>query len=85
MKPDQFSPFSNGSEYRYWKERNCERCTKDYDSKTGKSHCPLEEAIAQAAAGDGTIPRAIADRIGVVAESYAHLGACKELEPADEA
>lgn len=77
-----FRPFSNGSEYRYWKERNCETCTKDFDEQTGKSRCELEEAIAFAAFGDGTIPRAIADRIGVVEKPYAHLGACLEIAPA---
>lgn len=58
--------FSNGSEYTYWQEHNCCRC-KLYkpDSELGTG-CPIEEAIALAAATNGKVTEEMAKRMGKI-------------------
>ena len=48
MKPnDRFDPFSNGTEYHLWLERNCEGCRKyNPEATSSKNGCPMEVAIA---------------------------------------
>lgn len=85
----RFSPFSNGSEYDGFLAGNCGRCRLRYDDSKppiNPAHpwegpCSMENALSAAAASDGTIDRALAERIGIVVEPYEHLGPCKELKP----
>jgi hypothetical protein len=60
-----YRPFSNGTAFMQWTEGNCERCWKSKVSETTqRSRCPMENAIARGACGDGTIPQRIAKRLG---------------------
>jgi hypothetical protein len=57
MNP-RFSPFPNGTSLMIWSGRNCDQCVKRYDKtkhRKGRSECDIENAIALAAASDGTI------------------------------
>jgi len=63
-------PFSCGTQYGDWRDRNCDRCSKgqSYDAETdswGPWRCPLERALSEAALGDGTVSRSVARRIGL--------------------
>lgn len=54
----RFALFPNGTSFMFWRERNCDRCVKDYDEQKhtgGMSNCDLENAISLASATDGTI------------------------------
>lgn len=75
-----FRPFSNGTEHLDWCVANCELCAKSYDHEARDWRCDLERAIDEGNCIDGTIPMAIAERIGVVAEPFPHLGPCKEKQ-----
>lgn len=57
-------PFANGFEYYAWIERNCGRCVRFTPEPT----CEIEEALALACLGTGTISREIADRVGYAPE-----------------
>jgi len=64
-----FRPFSNGTEYQDWLDRNCDRCQRrkldgDYIPKRG--NCKLENALSYACVCDGTIPQDVAEQIGVI-------------------
>ena len=63
-------PFSNGSEYRVWRARNCDVCKKDYDwgGKPGSGingKCFAEEKLAMAYLSDGEINEPTAKFIGI--------------------
>jgi hypothetical protein len=79
-----FRPFSNCYESLAWRDRNCARCTKDFDDWNWSDDpvCPMEEAISMtmSAVSHGDIPLHLAERIGIVEEPHRHLGACKEFE-----
>lgn len=51
---EELIPFSNGSEFMDWQERNCCQCKKYVllDVEAGISTCPIAEAIAENACGD---------------------------------
>lgn len=70
--------FSCGSEYLDWQDRNCHRCVKDYVPETEAAPCELENAIAGAAVGDGTIPDELAERLKV--GIYGPARECPERE-----
>lgn len=56
MSEPSYSIFSNGSSHMMWMDRNCDRCWKStVNEKTGKSRCPMENAIGFGAASDGTL------------------------------
>lgn len=74
--------FSNGTEFDVWSERNCERCSKMYDPETLESLCDLEVAIFEAGAGDGTVSKEIADRLGWKPNDVGHDGRCPEFDAA---
>ncbi len=53
-------PFSNGSEYRAWRDKNCSVCKKKYDytNPDGSPYnpeCFAEEEIARACVSSGEI------------------------------
>ena len=59
-------PFSNGSEYRAWRSKNCDVCKKDYDSsKLHNLLCSAEESVAYAYVSDGEINEPTAKFIGI--------------------
>lgn len=65
-------PFSNGSEYTSWLQRNCYRCPK-------QNACDLEYALSSACVLDGTITPQIASRLGYSDAVRATLGwPCRE-------
>jgi hypothetical protein len=59
-------PFSNGTEFMIWRERNCDRCKKDMEIIAGEyiSHCDIEDALSFASVTDGMISNEIAERMG---------------------
>ena len=56
-------PFSNGGEYRFWLEHNCEGCKK-YQTDPGKKPCPIEDALCMASIMDGEIKESVWKRMG---------------------
>jgi hypothetical protein len=71
LPTDTFQPFSNGTEYGWWMERNCERgqgCRAyNPQASTSRDGCPMEVAIANAAASDGQMKGAHGLRCGLLA------------------
>lgn len=81
MTDTTFAPFSNGSEYRAWRSRNCDTCAKDYVEGNQDSLCPMEEAISLASITDGKIPRDMAARVGFLEGPYERLrDRCREYQ-----
>lgn len=66
-------PFSNGSEYRDWTERNCRDGCLFFDAEPPK--CELEFALGLAYFGDGTIAPEIARRLGCSTETMGYPAA----------
>lgn len=76
-----------------WRERNCDRCIKDFDPEkhtNGRSDCDIENAISLAAASDGSLlhgdftppnkANAIAKRLNWSGETYLEHD-CPEFVP----
>ena len=63
MTDARIRPFSNGSEYTAWQERNCGKCAK-FDPDSLEVACPIDEALLSAYWDDGTISKEMADKIG---------------------
>jgi hypothetical protein len=66
---DTFGPFSNGTEYHMWLDRNCRRghgC-RNYnpEASTSRDGCPMEVAICLAAVTDGQIKAKHGLRCGI--------------------
>lgn len=89
----RFCPFPNGTSHMIWRERNCDKCIKDFDPKkheNGMSDCDIENAIGLAAATDGTLLHygltppnkadAIARRLNWDGKSYLESN-CPEFVP----
>ncbi len=79
-------PFSNGTEFGFWYERNCQRCANFVhweDPLYSDKHCDIEEAIALASVTDGEIDEAIAARAGVDNDKLTDR--CKEYRQMPEA
>lgn len=77
-------PFSCGSQYGDWRDRNCFRCVKSYEHmepkpKDGKGPCEIDNAVGLAYIGSGAVTPDIARRMG-----YANVGVygwdCPERE-----
>lgn len=79
-------PFSNGTEFAMYTERNCLRCTKQWNPDTPTVFsCAIEQALSDGYIGDGTIPKAINDRMGESKDSsWGHALDCPERELAPE-
>jgi hypothetical protein len=77
--PEPLRPFSSGFEHRAWTERNCAICPIAYDTDKREWRCTLEAALDLASITDGTITRAIADRMGYNDATMFQLGwPCQE-------
>lgn len=58
-------PFTNGSDFMYWRSFNCDICKKGKIRTANKEECcPMEYELSLACVGDGTIPIKDAKRIG---------------------
>lgn len=83
-----WSVFPNGSSYMMWRDRNCDRCRKDFDTATMKTWintlCPIEQAISLSSVLDGKIEEASRPEIGKRLEwdgaTYLEHD-CPEFEP----
>lgn len=64
-------PFSNGSEFADWVERNCENCAKH---NLNYPECDIDIALTESYFGDGTISKEIALRMGYLEDT------CLEFE-----
>lgn len=68
--------FSNGSQHMDWTDRNCCRCAKDVQE--GKPvTCELQIAMGEAFFGDGSVPTAMAKRLGY-SDPLAYTWDCAE-------
>lgn len=61
-------PFSTGSQFADWEERNCNRCTKSYinnaSATEGEGPCDIDNALTVAYIADGLVLHDIAVRMG---------------------
>lgn len=79
-------PFSNGSQYTDWEERNCSRCKLDMPETGKRFRCPLQKALTLAYWGDGTISETEAKGIGLDESDPPHYTwACASFVPEDNA
>jgi hypothetical protein len=72
----RISPFSSGTQYLDWLDKNCCHCKK-YTGENGD--CEINDAISLAACGDGTVSAKIAKRMGY-ASPLAYCWECPERE-----
>lgn len=84
-EPPKLYPFANGTEYQFWDEVNCSRCTKADYVDAGK--CELQHALFEAEMDDGSLPESIMVRLGfVVRDGKKILGplpCCTEIDYAE--
>lgn len=61
-------PFSNGTEFMRWQERNCLQCCRysNVSSKRSNAKCKLAFDLDFACIDDGTISSKTANKIGLV-------------------
>ena len=71
------APWPNGTSWDYWQSRNCDRCPLAYDRNNETWACDLEKSIYFNGMVDGTLPVAIARRLGVP-DPLTDGFACKE-------
>lgn len=76
---EEICPFSNGSQFSDWQDRNCHRCRK-YDVETFTGECDLDLAIFEAWAGEGTVSAEIGRRMGYPGP-LVYSWDCPEREP----
>lgn len=72
------TPFSNGSEFTFWSEHNCDRCVRGADE--GEDECPISGTILDGMLS-GDCDRALLERSGYIGEPFWQ---CKELEARDD-
>lgn len=76
-------PFSNGSQFMDWQERNCCRCAKYSfafaEPRTEESICQIELALHNSAWGTGQVTHEIARRMGFT-DPLAYTWQCGEFE-----
>ena len=90
-QPEPCIPFSNGTEFECWDDRNCDRCVKGAGNNGDALVCPIEEALTEALFGDGEMRFEMAARMGLHERERTHapdglpyLGwPCKEFEAPD--
>lgn len=58
---DKIYPFSNGSQYADWLQRNCDKCALYSEEKP---ECDIDIAFLHAQVNGGSIPEEIAKRCG---------------------
>lgn len=75
---DRFYPFPNGTAFDIWSEHNCERCPLSYDNNEERYRCEIERSFLDAMVGDGSIPRAMAERMGIAVNGYEPTINCNE-------
>lgn len=78
-------PFSNGSQYGDWQDRNCTGCWKsstnrDPDKPFHRFNCQIDKALGEAYWGDGQVSDEIANRMGLDPKSEAYTWQCPERE-----
>jgi len=75
-------PFSNGTEYQFWRAQNCDRCKKnvEYDAEKDEyiDHCDIEEALSLGLLL-GDVPDDIIKRMGNPMDF-----SCPEFEESEE-
>lgn len=75
----RMSPFSCGTQYMDWADKNCGNCKRDVTC------CPIALALEEACWGDGMISHEIAERVGAIRWRGHYCWPCGELEPASQA
>ena len=72
-------PFSTGTQYLDWTDRNCERCTK-YDPIEFQGNCEIDGALGLALIGHGEVSDEIATRMGYDDNANYFTWDCPERE-----
>lgn len=80
MTKAKIHPFSTGSQYADWEDKNCFDCWKYRPKRSGGNGCVLSNALAEACIGEGTITQKIADRIGYDPNANDYTWDCPERE-----
>jgi hypothetical protein len=77
-------PFSNGSQDADWMASNCDHCAKRWHEATNDWRCEIDAHLTLAAFDDGSVPVAIAERMGyrepADGEYPAYCWMCPEVE-----
>lgn len=76
---DRVHVFASSAHHMAFENRDCCHCTKYSDDA---SRCEIMMALAESVIGDGTIARAMADRLRPTSASAPH---CGEFERAESA
>lgn len=82
---NEVRPFSCGSQYGDWRDRNCWRCVKSYEKteprpNDGMGPCEMDNALGLAYLGTGRVSKEIAKRIGYKHEDSFYGWDCPERE-----
>jgi hypothetical protein len=70
-------PFSTGSQFADWLDRNCERCVK-YEPEGAAGACSIDAALLTAQITDGSVPDEIAERLGYEPDKNYYTWYCPE-------
>lgn len=80
---DKIQPFSSLTAYICWRDKNCEKCKKNYQiGMEPEGRCEIEAAIALASCASGEIDREIANRLPLTDQGFVD-GNCPEFEEKD--
>jgi hypothetical protein len=80
-------PFSSGSQFAEWEDRNCGRCVKSASNTWDQVstpcpvyQCVIDELLGLACINDGKVPDEIAERSGYLANQGKYTWDCPERE-----
>ena len=71
------SPFSCGTQFADWIDRNCMRCIK-YNPEEATGECEIDDALISAYLGDGEVTEEIAERMGYRSAANLYTWDCPE-------
>lgn len=74
------SPFANGSNYMLWMTLNCYQCQKYKQEESVYDSCEIELNLAYGSVTDGTIPKDIAKRMGMLDHPVNEIYRCHEFK-----
>ena len=74
----RYHPFSNGTQFLDWEDRNCCRCALYHDGPIDEAPCELDRALGDAQMDDGTVSREVADGLGFLDNRDRYTWPCKK-------
>lgn len=81
MEKSRIRPFSNGSQFADWENRNCDRCRLAPRGEFAQYRCPIQKALGLAYWDSGDVSQKIADRMGYKPEENRYTWDCPERVP----